>query len=344
MNSHTDFLEKKRFGSLDGLRAISIIAVIWHHTAPKWVGPVLGFIGTHGVTLFFAISGFLITTLLLRERERKGHIDLKAFYFRRILRIFPLYFGVLAIYIITVALFEQDVTVRKNFFHNLIYYTTYTSNIFVPLDGRVIFYFAWSLATEEQFYIIWPSLLYKTATTSNAIVVLVTVITACITDQLLGTRSFGIIPIAIVGGSLLAIMLHTQYGFTMLKPFLGRDWSAPLLMVIFIILLIITSTDYLIHFFAVLFVGACVIREDHSLQRLLSFQPLAYIGSISYGMYMLHMLCKNTIIAILKVLDWHTAGFEVFFLALVLTIAVSAMSFKYYESFFLKLKPKQSLI
>lgn len=92
-------------------------------------------------------------TLLLRERERNSKIDLKAFYIRRSLRIFPLYYGVLFLYMVLVSVLERDSTAGQAFFNNLIYFATYTSNLFVPLDGRVIFYFAWSLAAEEQFYL-----------------------------------------------------------------------------------------------------------------------------------------------------------------------------------------------
>ena len=82
MPDHTEFQTRRILGSLDGLRAVSVIAVIWHHTTGPHVSYLLSS-GPHGVTLFFAISGFLIVTLLLREHDRTGQIDLKAFYIRR---------------------------------------------------------------------------------------------------------------------------------------------------------------------------------------------------------------------------------------------------------------------
>src|SRR6185369_11900809 len=73
------------------------------------------------------------------------------------LRIFPLYFVVLLVYVASVALFEHDASARQGFFSNLRYFATFTSNWFVAHDSsRVIFYFAWSLAAEEQFYLCWP--------------------------------------------------------------------------------------------------------------------------------------------------------------------------------------------
>ena len=90
------------FSSLDGLRCLSILAVIWVHTGIRLEGLRLTYQGHLGVDLFFAISGFLITTLLLREREERGRISLRAFYIRRSLRIFPLYYTVVLLYVIVV--------------------------------------------------------------------------------------------------------------------------------------------------------------------------------------------------------------------------------------------------
>ena len=91
------FVETRHFPALDGLRGLSILAVIWHHA----VDPA-GIWGYFGVSLFFAISGFLITTLLLRERAATGRISLRNFYMRRTLRIFPLYYAVVALYVVVV--------------------------------------------------------------------------------------------------------------------------------------------------------------------------------------------------------------------------------------------------
>src|SRR4051812_205088 len=95
---HSKFLSTKYFASLDGLRAISILSVIFYHVPelrPYWR---TGYLGVH---LFFVISGFLITTLLLREKARYGSVSLRSFYIRRTLRIFPAYYLTLVLFLIT---------------------------------------------------------------------------------------------------------------------------------------------------------------------------------------------------------------------------------------------------
>ncbi|MBI5547376.1 MAG: acyltransferase [Deltaproteobacteria bacterium] len=155
---HAAFREAKFFPALDGLRAISILVVIWHHAGGEGASGILAR-GFHGVSLFFAISGFLITTLLLREQDTKGQISLSRFYLRRTLRIFPLYYLVLGVYTVLVLVVERGSVAGQGFMANLPSFLTYTSNWLVSRDAgaRVIFYFAWSLATEEQFYLLWPS-------------------------------------------------------------------------------------------------------------------------------------------------------------------------------------------
>src|SRR5262249_8406845 len=114
--------------------------------------------GQLGVHLFFAISGFLITSLMIRERMQYGRVSLAKFYMRRSLRIFPLYYATILVYVLLVLSLEQNSAAGREFFHNLPAFCTYTTNWFVRLTSgeRVVFYFAWSLAVEEQFYLTWP--------------------------------------------------------------------------------------------------------------------------------------------------------------------------------------------
>ncbi|MCU1321250.1 MAG: acyltransferase 3 [Acidobacteriaceae bacterium] len=144
--------------SLDGLRALAILLVIFAHSS--WYLPasmtqnsifqsVIGN-GYHGVAVFFVISGYLITTLLLREFSKTGTVSLKHFYFRRTMRIFPpFYFLLLVMGILWAAhIIPQDV---RSFIASL----TYTWAYYPSAHGYFITH-TWSLSIEEQFYLIWP--------------------------------------------------------------------------------------------------------------------------------------------------------------------------------------------
>jgi peptidoglycan/LPS O-acetylase OafA/YrhL len=144
--------------SLDGLRAIAIILVIFAHSSwylPAWMThnsvfqSVIGN-GYHGVAVFFVISGYLITTLLLREFSKTGTISLKHFYFRRTMRIFPPFYFLLAVMGILWAanIIPQD---ARSFIASL----TYTWACYPSAHGYFITH-TWSLSIEEQFYLIWP--------------------------------------------------------------------------------------------------------------------------------------------------------------------------------------------
>lgn len=147
--------------SLDGLRALSIGLVILSHTKTLLPGPIahsglFRYIvggGLHGVQIFFVISGYLITTLLLREFNRSGTVSFKRFYARRALRIFPafyIYFAVLAILWLIGVIPEHWPTYLAA--------ATYTF-VYLPNPQGWYVVHAWSLSIEEQFYLLWPALL-----------------------------------------------------------------------------------------------------------------------------------------------------------------------------------------
>jgi peptidoglycan/LPS O-acetylase OafA/YrhL len=138
-----------RIPSLDGLRAISILLVVISHLLGPERMERTGDLGLLGVRVFFVISGYLITRLLLEEARATGAISLPAFYARRVLRIFPAYYLYLAIVAIAAALGLATLHA-----HDLLFAFTYTSNY--HHERAWIVNHAWSLAVEEQFYLLWP--------------------------------------------------------------------------------------------------------------------------------------------------------------------------------------------
>ena len=352
LDKHEEFVGRRFFGSLDGLRAISVIAVIWHHVGgPLPVDWPIVEAGHHGVTLFFAISGFLITTLLLRERQRTGHIDLKAFYIRRTLRIFPLYYAVLALYVALVFLLERNSQVGREFFNNLPFFLTYTSNWFVPLEGRVIFYFAWSLAAEEQFYLLWPGIQKLLRPKYALLLVILLAIAVALAQWLTAEylqsvhyfplKVLASIPLAICLGVLLAHALHYERSFLALRVLLGFRASSLMWLLVFLLALNWRSAPtVVVHAAAVLFVGACTYREDHSLAVVLKLRPLAYIGTVSYGVYLLHMLVKNAVSKALAGMDFDVSPVSIFIITTMFSVLAAGLSFRYFESIFLNMKKR----
>ena len=148
----------KRLRALDGLRAISIAAVLLGHLSgtrgfPKLeLEPVAGDYANLGVVMFFVISGFLITTLLLEEYQQFGGISLRLFYARRVLRLFPAFL----LFIVFLMTIQQLGAIRLNP-SDLLSAMTYTVN-FRQGSSWYIGHL-WSLSVEEQFYLLWPAVL-----------------------------------------------------------------------------------------------------------------------------------------------------------------------------------------
>lgn len=151
--------DQSRFPSLDGFRGISIILVIFSHIyfEDHSKGLVLNiFNGVFGVNIFFVISGFLITTLLLREKEKNGFISLKNFYIRRVLRIFPV------AYLFLIVLAGLDIFFAlKIGILSFLGSAFYVRNIGIYSVADFQTGHFWSLSVEEQFYIFFPFLLKK---------------------------------------------------------------------------------------------------------------------------------------------------------------------------------------
>jgi peptidoglycan/LPS O-acetylase OafA/YrhL len=166
-----------RIPSLDGLRAVSIAIVLAAHAAETQnlrfepYSHALYAFGAFGVKVFFVISGFLITTLLLNEERKRGRISLGMFYFRRTFRIWPVAYA----FILVIALMSAFglTQIPK---HNLIYALTFTMNH--VRNGAWVTGHLWSLAVEEQFYLVWPLVFLLTGYRARVIACMSIVIAA----------------------------------------------------------------------------------------------------------------------------------------------------------------------
>jgi peptidoglycan/LPS O-acetylase OafA/YrhL len=146
---------------VDGLRAVAVLAVLLYHAELPWIQG--GFLG---VDVFFVISGYLITSLLLTEWLQRGRIDLPAFWLRRARRLLPALFLLMAVTLVFAVLFlsNEVAGLRGDAFAALGYvtnwYLVFSDQSYFEMMGRPsLFRHLWSLAVEEQFYIVWPLLL-----------------------------------------------------------------------------------------------------------------------------------------------------------------------------------------
>lgn len=296
--THADYLRAPRFASIDGLRCLAVIPVVWHHATPR---PLSGFLGRGplGVDLFFVISGYLITTLLLRERRAFGTVSVGRFYARRSLRIFPAYYLVLGLTALRAIAWMPLGATRNHFLANLPYWATYSANWFVDFDVGypVAFAFAWSLATEEQFYAVWPWFARAPRWMMPAVAMVLLALHEGMLRAWFGAdwpplvrRIVASLAPGICMGALLACLLDGRRGFAMFAPAIGARIASPVALVVLVVLVAEGRAPFLAIVAAMtLLVGACVVRADHGMRSVLEARPLRFLASISYELYLVHV-------------------------------------------------------
>lgn len=288
--------------ALDGIRALAIACVVLHHT----IGfPATGFTG---VDLFFVLSGFLITTLLLEEHARHGRVSLGNFYRRRALRLLPALFVLLGVFL---AYSVLKVLIRGGSLDQAIFGVVagigYFSNIAMATDPTAMpneLRHLWSLAIEEQFYLLWPPilLLLFRARLRLALFALGALVALSLGQQIrLYLEGAGAERIAfgtdtrstsILLGCMVAVALATAA-----RPrieALART-LAPLAIACFLALLAVLPGLRLFSAWVLLFALSCacliVLALDgrSSFARALSVRPMVFLGRISYSLYLWHI-------------------------------------------------------
>lgn len=344
--AYATYQKTRTFGALDGLRGISILAVLWHHTDHP-TDPLFQTRGFLGVDLFFVISGFLIVSLLLRERARAGEISLKGFYVRRFLRIFPPYYLMLAVVAATAVLKPGHGS--AGILRDLPFALAYVSNM-VPMTSLLTI--TWSLSTEEQFYLVVPAL-EKYARRVLPWLLPVAYV-------LLSIPPFGVWPALalpsffrqttfgpILLGVMLAHLLHDRRGFAAVWRVL-RHPAAPLVALALLVLALQQPQPdisgwprILIHWAMALLVASCVVREDHLLAAPLRLWALRRIGAVSYGIYLYHMLVWFFVNRAMEKVGLRSQ--PIFFVANTLgSWGVAELSYRWFESRVLALKSRFS--
>lgn len=304
--SHEDFLGSRRFPGLDGLRALAATMVIFFHFGgPKWTW----LSGWVGVYIFFVLSGFLITTLLLREQDRTGRISLSNFYLRRVFRILPPYLVILGGIIAFVLLrgeFEE-----RGFPRALKYYLTFLNEFFPSTSDHSadnFFSGSWTLGIEEKFYLVWPFLLVavgigaarrKFLLITAAMVALLALVPVTsgweLGDSKVAIYHSSIHYFILAAGCLLAILLHYRRGYALLRP-LTHPLAAIPIVGAFALLHVNLDSLFnggrqnlllLVAYAVLTMLLLIVLVSPGPLRWLLGTAPMRFVGERSYSLYLL---------------------------------------------------------
>ncbi|MGN6626517.1 MAG: acyltransferase family protein [Tepidisphaeraceae bacterium] len=321
---------------LDGVRAIAVLLVLWYHFGPpQYVIPQGPAWGAIGVGLFFTLSGFLITRILLNCRLKIANKSasmgsmFKQFYARRFLRIFPLYYGVLFVLLIF-----NPTKFRHRFIYNALYLTNYRMAYWPKTDGGIERHL-WSLSVEEQFYLAWPLLIFLTPRKLLLPLMLLTILVGpawrayMYTPKLLIHEWMTPGCLDLLGmGALLALLSLPQFGLSRLHAWFV-DLCGIVGIPLFVWFVATKSTIYpighgrYINFglewaggatyavtavAAVWLIGMASRGFKGPIGWLLTFAPLVYIGRISYGLYVLHMFVPHLLAYLFPHLNFKSYG------------------------------------
>jgi peptidoglycan/LPS O-acetylase OafA/YrhL len=279
-------MSKERIAVLDGWRGIAILLVLFDHlqlafaNSYHYIRPWTE-TGRHGVTIFFVLSGYLITSKLLSEEA----ISLKRFYIRRVFRLMPVAWTYLIVLILLTRLTHVPLTSFSEIRACLLFYR----NFLTPLNYGLASHF-WSLSVEEQFYLVWPALL------------LVFGVERCRWIAVFGACAGGIYKLTHWNDNFQstqtqlhadAILIGCLLAMTLSDPALRRvfqKWSKWLVVPAFITMLFcmlrfhdLSPLSESISIAAL--IGACVLSPASFASRVLSFRPLTWTGVVSYSIY-----------------------------------------------------------
>jgi peptidoglycan/LPS O-acetylase OafA/YrhL len=363
-----------RFPNLDGLRFLASIFVVINHT--EQISGILGLdnyfslrgieqIGKFGVMLFFSLSGFLITYLLIKEKEVTGSINIKAFYLRRILRIWPLYILIVLMaffFFHYIPLFDLNNGVKSIFFDNLglklLFYLVMLPNLVLIVFGGIPYASqTWSIGSEEQFYVIWPVILkwMRITIISLLCIILFYHIFLYFFQNYVRSNIYREYCIALIqtvpidlmalGGIVAVIVYHKNYAFQILDRIFNQMWFRGILIVVLFFLML---TGYRFPQFNYLFYGVIMSALIFLLTRgnsykILESRWLTFGGKISYGIYMWHAPIVTMVLKFLMLLGIQSKILS-YPLILLVTIFTAWLSFRFLETPFLRLKKNYTII
>ena len=298
--------------ALDGVRGVAILLVIGAH----YVSPVVSGGNIVGVQLFFVLSGFLITSLLLAERARTGAISLRLFYVRRALRLLPAFYAMVLVYLLLVAVLGDRLQEPGTAAGSVGLASLYTFNFASAFGVRPAAELGplWTLSVEEQFYLVWPALLMLLLARRTSARGLVTGLCVAIgllwvarpiTWELLGLRIYEYTHTwadSLLAGVLLAVLVHHGWTarsrvFTVLRTGRAQLAAWTILGVAALLELKTSALTYAVG----LPVLACAMTTivwgsasapQSTAARLLGHRLLVWVGVLSYSLYLYNLLIR----------------------------------------------------
>jgi peptidoglycan/LPS O-acetylase OafA/YrhL len=320
--------------------------------------------GGDAVEFFFVLSGFLITYLLQKEIRKTGTVSIRKFYLRRVFRIWPLYFLIITIGFVFLGLLYPKLTGQRFFefplLKGLLLFVCFLPNYATSLYPTGLMYPLWSIGVEEQYYLFWAPLVKGFRKKLPALIALFLILAYtwyCLivyhvlhfandrVEYFFKTQKF----YAMATGAFFGLVLF-RYADRYRQSFLSSPWVQGLVLVLIAYYYIIgypfTDTPP-VHFFMTFLYGLLVLSFSALEKPIINLEirPLVYLGNISYGLYMFHM----TVDYVLRFFAIHfhlerlglTLLLPIYLLALLSgTIVVASLSYKYFESYFLRLKEK----
>lgn len=359
------------FKGLDSLRFYAFLIVFVSHVFTGFTLNRVWFpyisshinIGDLGVTFFFVLSGFLITTLLFREKEKTKTINIRNFYIRRVKRIWPVYYFVLFFKFIIVPSVIVGLsylgihlsTISGDSWHTLPWFIFFIFNLYISYFGFLspILNVLWSISVEEQFYILWPWVISYLERYFYFLVIPIIFLSIYFKYSYYGLPAENFHTLSVFGS--LAVGALGSYWCVKSKKFISYFNTPKIYLSIFLYLSIILTVILRIFreevfgnnilMASVLYTVSCFIFLFFILEQSLSLRPLLffgrfkilnYLGKISYGLYAYHMIAFTLVITYFKIIKIDTRENLAFYIlgilsTFVLTILISIVSHKYIE-------------
>jgi len=291
------------FPGLDGVRAVAALLVVLHHARTHRLWGALE--GWNGVTLFFVLSGFLITTLALREEDEHGALRWRAFVVRRCFRIVPVYVASLALYTVLMFSIGFGGSHRAAFAHALPWYLSPFPEVPFFTRTHIVFSLAWSLGIEEKFYLLWPLLpfvLLRKRVRARIALALLVALAAQLPLAITGGGRAVAPYSALLVGCLLALALHHRSAFRFAAR-LGSTWGLAVAVALLVAVhaathvIGVTAAGYRVSsalYYLPYSGAAALVLAAVALQArgsgILSWRPMRFVGRVSYPLYLTHPL------------------------------------------------------